>query len=155
MKLNKHLLLAALIGMFAASEIQAQQTGQLISNTLAQDPTIATHFIEGMIRTGLSLNCDPWDDDAPCTDLCDPWDDDAPCPNTSLQQAKIAASPELQASIIKNTMLHFEAEVAKGKGGKYLTTKLLSQAKRKYSGKSLKSLRARFNTYIKHLKSLQ
>ena len=135
--------------------ITAQSNSQLISNILGQDATVSPSFIEGMIATGLSLNCDPWDDDAPCTDLCDPWDDDTPCPNTSIMKAKIASSPEMQVAIIKNTMTHFEHAIGAGKGGKFLDKKILSNAKIKFSGYKPIAMRARFKLYIKHLKSAQ
>lgn len=135
--------------------LTAQGNEQLIASTLGQDANLTASFINGMIKTDLSLNCDPWDDDAPCTDLCDPWDDDAPCPNTAVMKAKIAASPQMQEAIIKKTMIHFEEAIASGKGGKVLTPKLLGQMKKKYPGKKLKTLKARFRAYLKHLKSLK
>ena len=134
--------------------IMAQSASQIISNTLGQDANVSSSFTEGMITTGKSLNCDPWDDDAPCTELCDPWDDNTPCPNTSAMNAKIAASPDMQFAIIKSTMKHFEEAIASGKGGKILSKKILVKAKKKYSGYTLKTMKARFKLYIKHLKTM-
>ena len=139
--------------LFITFGLSAQTNGQLISNVLSQDSSISNSFIEGMITTGKSLNCDPWDDDAPCTDLCDPWDDDTPCPNTSIMKAKIAASPDMQFAIIKNTMKHFEEAIANGKGGIILNKKVLVKAKKSYSGYKLNAMRARFKLYLKHLKN--
>ena len=133
--------------------LSAQGNDQLISNTLGQDSTVSTNFVNGMSTTGRSLNCDPWDDDAPCTDLCDPWDDKTPCPNTSVMKAKIAASPKMQEAIIQSTMRHFEQAITNGKGGKHLTPKLVVRAKKKYPGKDIKALRSRFKAYIEQLKS--
>ena len=127
----------------------AQNNNQLITNVLGQDANIPASFIEGVINIDRTSICDPWDDDGPCTDLCDPWDD-RPC---SEQKVYGQSSAKDREELLVKTMMNLEKAMAKGSGGKYLTSKLLSQAKRKYSGKSLKSLRARFNTYIGHLKA--
>lgn len=140
--------------MLAMLGAKAQSNDQLIANTLGQDVNVSTSFINKMIKTGLSLNCDPWDDNKPCTDLCDPWDDNS-CINSSAMKATIAASPKMQESILKNTMKHFEQAITVGKGGKFLNKNLLSEAQKKYPGYKLKAMKFRFKMYLKHLRSVK
>jgi len=131
--------------------VQAQTNDQLISNVLGQDPSISSSFITGMTQTGKVLNFIT----KSSTDLCDPWDETKPCPPSVKMQAKIAASPEMQAAIIKNTMKHFEQAIVTGKGGKFLTKKLLLKTQKKYPGYERRAMKSRFNMYIKHLRSVK
>lgn len=132
--------------------IMAQTNDQLISNVLGQNSSISSNFINGMIQTGKVLNFNP----KSSTDFCDPWDETKPCPPKAKMKAKIAASPEMQVAIIKNTMKHFEQQaIATGKGGKFLTKKLLLKTQRKYPGYERRAMKSRFNMYIKHLRSVK
>jgi len=133
--------------------LTAQSNSQLISNVLGQDTNVSANFINNMITTGLSVTCDPWDDNKPCTDLCDPWND-KPCAGPGSGISKSTASPKEQEEIIKNTMKHFEQAIASGKGGKFLNNKMLLQAQKKHAGYKLKAIKSRFKMYIDFLKKI-
>jgi len=132
--------------------LTAQSNSQLISNVLGQDANISNSFTNGMIQMALNATCDPWDDDDPCTELCDPWDD-KPCAGPGSIKASSQSTAEEKETLIVNTMIHFEKAIAKGRGGTILTPELLSQLTKKYKGNKLKTVKARFNAYLRVLKS--
>jgi len=148
--MKKKVFLFGILYLFISFSLFAQSNTQLISNTLGQDSSVTASFVDGMINIDVTSICDPWDDDGPCTDLCDPWDD-RPCS----KQAKMystSSAKEKERLLIK-IMSNFEKAMAKGKGGKVLTSKTLAFAKKKHSGNGLHVMRSRFNMYIQHLKN--
>ena len=138
-----------LLGFLASANELRAQNAQLITEVLGQDPSVPSGFVQGMSGTVTNLNCDPWDDDAPCTDLCDPWDDNTPCPNTSLKTA------EAQMAQIKDSMEKLEKAIVAGKGGKVLESNLVAQAQKKFPGNSLKALKGRMAFYLQPLKKVK
>ena len=142
--MEKYKFIVMAMGMIFSFSVQAQ-SDQLIAEVLGQDPTVSEEFIQGMSGTVTNLNCDPWDDDAPCTDLCDPWDDNTPCPNTGLKTA------EAQMAQIEDSMKKLENEMAAGEGGTVLNRSLVVRAQKESPGYSLKALKNRMGVYLKHL----
>lgn len=157
-KLNYLFILA----LFLLTSVAASaQRGGIIDDAMRRNNT-SRGFASGMMGVGHMLDCDPWDDSKPCTDLVDPWGDEKPAPKDPKEPKEPAEpkdpkkpaepkKPSGQASTQQqNAMQQLEMYIAKGKGGKYLPAKMVRAAQKRYSGKSLKSLRLRFKLYAEN-----
>jgi len=122
----------------------AQSREDHISKLLDKDTSISKDFKNKMIAVGLSLNCDPWNDD-PCDDLCNPWDD-TPCNEQIKSQTKKDPNTQ-QKQIIIIIMKKFEVALTKGNGGTVITKKNVQTVQNKHPGFTLKAMRVRFSSY--------
>ena len=157
-KLNSLFILALfLLTSFAASA----QRGGIIDDAMRRNNT-SRSFASGMLQVGQFLDCDPWDDSKPCTDIVDPWGDEKPTPKDPKTPTdpkdpkdpkkpadpKDPKKPSGQSSTQQqNAMNTLEQYILKGKAGKYLTANFVHSARKRYAGKSLKSLRLRYKMY--------
>ncbi len=139
---TKTLLLLFITGLFTTAII-AQSPEKDIRNLLGKDPSISQNFINNAVKVGHFLNCDPWDDSKPCTDICDPWSDD-PC----FKQIKNLKTKKAQQQQLVRIMKNFEKVLLKGAGGKIIPKQKVLTTQKKYPGYKIGAMRNRFNAYM-------
>jgi len=135
-------LLFLVISSFV-STVVAQFPEKDIRNLLGKDTSITENFINNTIKVGQFLDCDPWDDTKPCTDICDPWEN----PTCKEQIKKLKTKKARQQQLIK-IMKHFEKALLKGAGGKIITRRKVLATQKKHPGYNIKAMRNRYQTYM-------
>lgn len=142
-KLNILVVLCLLLSF----TINAQKTrNQKIKEALGRDANISKNFIHEMIKVAHYLDCDPWDESKPCTDIIDPWEKKTKKDPKKQKTISRKGQKKIELTII-NAMKHFENAITLGEGGKILTKKHLTIALNKYPGYKLGAMRSRFNFF--------